>query len=509
MKFSKIFIALTLVLVMAFFAVSCDLSDLVTEIEHSAGEGDEPSKDTIGDAYGDTEADETEADETDTEGSKEPTPLETTVNTTYPGNSNPGTSSGTNSGSNRPNGGSGTEGNRPDFGNTEAPVPDDEYPVHSEPAESSPSDENFVDSEPEYGSDNNDDKPYESEPEYDSDNDTPVCPICVDEEDGIKDGVCDVCGNPVEHAKVDTTFEEIAKEYLATQGPIAVKQVSDTNIYGLGIPMRNEQVIIQKRDAFGSIYQLQQSNTYIAWDYVTESLYLSSDVCVIQIGYDFYVTSTQTEETTTQTSKIFVSGTASEIENLEGQLTQDVNVELAYSVNHFRAGNVSYDADGNTVYTCYGLREESAEAYNQLCANMMAAAGQSVSFSMDPDSFCYVITVDANGRIVFADLSMNISAYVQGMYITYVMSAEQVYEYEVEPVVAPAVNNQWIGMTLTEYFGLAQNNPCSYYEHYDDNANGFCDKCGTQVGFVPHLGECTDGDDSYHGYCDHCFGVMN
>ena len=334
------------------------------------------------------------------------------------------------------------------------------------------------------------------------------CVTCVDNKNGVKDGRCDVCKKAYTHAPIDNSFEETAKQHLATQGPIAITQVSDINITGLPFPLRMEQTVTQKRDANGNILQSQSMDSYRSYGGV-EELFSSTSTLVKQIGNDFYVTSYQDSETETTDARIFISATQNEIDDLEDQIFEGVNAELAYSVNHFRAVNIATDGDGNTIYTCYGLRTESADAYNQICQNMMAAAGQSATFSLKPNSFVYKITVDANGKIVSAELSMDVSAVVSGVSVTYEITSAQTYFYEVDEIEAPQINNKWIGMTLTEYFGMAQGIPCENNGCADNNANGLCDACGTRVGAIPHLGECTDGQDLYSGYCDVCRKPMS
>lgn len=342
------------------------------------------------------------------------------------------------------------------------------------------------------------------------------CVTCVDNANGIKDATCDICGKDVVHDTIDASFEDEFKSFLQAQGSsIKLTQTSSTSYVvsagGTNMPMRTESKIVQNvKD--GKTSQLQLTDTYITMAPGPEMLFSSSGTKVINIGNTFYVTSTQKmigdgpNEYDTVELKFLIAATQQEIDDLNGQLTQDVDTSVDYSVNHFKAINVSIDGDGNTVYTCYKLRTDVGGIYDQLCENMFSTvSGDDADFAMDPNSFEYVLVVSEEGKLLSSNLKMDIALKLDmggtNVETVYHMSALQEYDYEPEDVTAPVTDSTWINMTMTEYIGMAQGVRCQNTPCADNNDNKFCDACGT---LLRCLNGCTDGRDIYQGLCDVC-----
>ena len=341
------------------------------------------------------------------------------------------------------------------------------------------------------------------------------CVTCVDEKDGIHDATCDVCGKNVIHDTIDASLEEAAQAFLQEQSNFKIIETSDyfftIDMVDLRLPMHiNEVTTRNVKD--GNKYQRSKASTYM---YNTDMLYMlisSEEVTATQIGTTLYVQSVLTEEDEysgnyeSSYMNFLINSTPLELQAFEDEIVKGVDSELGLSVNHFMAINVSTDKYNNTVYTCYKLRPEISESLNDFSENMFDYSSPTdTDMAIDYNSFEYILAISPDGHAVYCyysfDATMNMELYGENVAVDVKMSSEHQYLYDPSDVTVPQVDNTWINMTLTEYFAMSREDLCEN-DCIDNNNNAFCDNCGTALRCP--LG-CTDGSDSYSGYCDVCY----
>jgi hypothetical protein len=137
-----------------------------------------------------------------------------------------------------------------------------------------------------------------------------------------------------------------------------------------------------------------------------------------------------------------------------------------------------------------------------------------VEYHLDADSFVYELVLGEDGYVVSTSIAMKMGASIpiqgQPMDVVYDMVTEQVYEYEVAPITAPTLTNDWLDLSMTEYFAMTNQTPaCGPYNHVDErNHNNICDVCGARMGTPPCILGCSDGTDDLPGKCDLCGNLI-
>ena len=356
--------------------------------------------------------------------------------------------------------------------------------------------------------------------------------ICVDEEFGIRDATCDVCGATVSHETIDASFEEIANEHISNADEFGFKETiiatGDLPVNSfISVPLSLLADLSTAKDTNGNLYGSEGQQIYMHSGGMELLFLYGYATTIIQrptTGADIYRVSSQytpnyeNGDMNMEERYIYVSATAEELENHQSAgspLLPDLPTGLSYSVNDFMAVNqrVLEEENSHIAYSCHKLRPELVAHYDELLGNLSSeASGYSVLAQIDPDSITYTIVVDADGRAIYSTLNVTLVADLGGVRAEFTCYISQEFSYAVDAIEVPDAaydastdtwnNEGWGAYTMDEALAYLAGTLCEG-DCTDANRNCICDVCAKELAdILPCAFTHKDGEPD--GECDDC-----